>query len=149
MRQAEYYWISHRRAEHLPHSPATVPRGAKNLLPDHYSSEIAPRPRAEGFDVAVLRYRAWFELCPGVRGMCMDKMNQDGMLPIRAGASLIVNLNNSPLFAESVFIRRIVHRFPRKKRICSRYRRSMRICSISSMRRVVRWPALPANVSAA
>ncbi len=113
MRQAEYYWISHGHPDHLqPPSLATLPRGAKILLPDHYNSEIAPGLRADGFDVTVLRYRAWFELSPGVRVMCMDNPNQDGILLIQAGASLIVNLHDLPWSGESGVIRR---RFPRDK----------------------------------
>ena len=113
MRQAEYYWISHWHPDHLqPPSLATLPRGAKILLPDHYSSEIAPGLRADGFDVTVLSYRAWFELFPGVRVMCMDNPNQDGILLIQAGASLIVNLHDLPWSGESGVTRR---RFPLEK----------------------------------
>lgn len=76
MKRAEYYWISHGHPDHLhPDSLATLARGKKVLLPDHYSSEIADLLRADGFDVTILRYREWFVLSPGVRVMCIDNMN--------------------------------------------------------------------------
>ena len=54
-------------------------------------------------------------LSDGVRVMCIDNMNQDGILLIEAGDSLIVNLNDSPLCGEGRFIRSIVRRFARAR----------------------------------
>jgi hypothetical protein len=116
MRQAEFYWISHGHPDHLHHdSLATLPRGKKILLPDHYSPEIADSLHSEGFDVTILKYRQWFPLTPTVRVMCIDNMNQDGVLVIEAGDSLLVNLNDSPLCGETKFIRRIVGQHAREK----------------------------------
>jgi hypothetical protein len=116
MRQAEYYWISHGHPDHLHHdSLATLPRGKKILLPDHYNSEIADGLRSDGFDVTILQYRRWFPLSPGVRVMCIDNMNQDGILLIEAGDSLLLNLNDSPLCGETAFLRRIVRQHKRER----------------------------------
>jgi hypothetical protein len=116
MKQAEYYWISHGHPDHLHHdSLATLPRGKKMLLPDHYSSDIADGLRADGFDVTILRYRQWYPLSPGVRVMCIDNMNQDGILLIEAGDSLLVDLNDSPLCGEGRFVRSLVRRYKRSK----------------------------------
>jgi hypothetical protein len=54
-------------------------------------------------------------LSDGVRIMCIDNMNQDGILLIEAGDSLIVNLNDSPLCGETGFIRSVVRRYDRAK----------------------------------
>lgn len=116
MRAAEYYWISHGHPDHLHHdSLATLPRGAKMLLPDHYHPEIADSLRGAGFAVTILQYRQWMRLSDGIRVMCIDNMNQDGVLLIEAGDSLIVNLNDSPLCGEARFIRRLVGRYDRAK----------------------------------
>jgi hypothetical protein len=115
MRRAEYFWISHGHPDHLHHdSLASLPRGKKILLPDHYSPEIADSLRAEGFEVTILKYRQWFALTPTVRVMCIDNMNQDGILLIQAGDSLILDLNDSPLCGETPFIRRIVRQHKRE-----------------------------------
>lgn len=116
MKQADFYWISHGHPDHLhPESLAALPRGKKILLPDHYSSEIADTLRGDGFDVTILKYREWFRLSPGVRVMCLDNMNQDGILLIEAGDSLLVNLNDSPLSGEASFIRKCIKRYQREK----------------------------------
>ncbi len=116
MKQAEYYWISHGHPDHLhPDSLASLPRGKKLLLPDHYSLEIANGLRDDGFDVTILPYREWFPLSAGVRVMCIDNMNQDGILVIEAGDSLLVDLNDSPLCGEARFIRDLVRRHDKAK----------------------------------
>ncbi len=116
VKQAEYYWISHGHPDHLHHdSLAALSRGKKMLLPDHYSPEIADALRADGFDVTILKYREWFALSSGVRVMCIDNMNQDGILLIQAGDSLLVNLNDSPLCGETSFIRNLVRQHDRSR----------------------------------
>jgi hypothetical protein len=116
MRQADYYWISHGHPDHLHHdSLATLPRGARILLPDHYHGEIADSLREAGFAVTILAYRQWMRLSDSVRVMCMDNLNQDAILLIEAGDSLIVNLNDSPLCGETGFIRRLVRQYDRRK----------------------------------
>lgn len=116
MKQAEYFWISHGHPDHLHQdSLATLPRGKKILLPDHYSSEIADALRADGFDVTILKYRQWYPLSPGVRVMCIDNINQDGVLLIEAGDSLLVDLNDSPLCGEGGFIRKLVRNYQKDK----------------------------------
>jgi hypothetical protein len=116
MKQAEYYWISHGHPDHLHlDSLAALPKGKKILLPDHYSSEIADHLRSEGFDVTILKYREWLRLSPGVRVMCIDNMNQDGVLLIEAGDSLLVDLNDSPLCGETRFIRKLVRQYKKEK----------------------------------
>jgi len=116
MRQAEYYWISHGHPDHLHHdSLASLPKGKKLLLPDHYSPEIANAMRDDGFEVTILPYRQWLRISPGIRVMCIDNMNQDGVLLIEAGGSLLVDLNDSPLCGEATFIRRVIKNYPREK----------------------------------
>ena len=47
--------------------------------------------------------------------LCLDNENQDAILLIEAGDSLVVDLNNLPLCGDRTFIRDIVKRFDRKK----------------------------------
>ena len=47
--------------------------------------------------------------------MCLDNINQDSILLIRAGDSLLINLNDSPLCGESGFIKDIVRRHENDK----------------------------------
>ncbi len=117
MKQAEYFWISHGHPDHLHQdSLATLPRGKKILLPDHYSSEIADALRADGFDVTILKYRQW---CPpftrGQGHVYRQYRIQDGVLLIEAGDSLLVDLNDSPLCGEGGFIRKLVRNYQKDK----------------------------------
>ncbi len=109
IRQADYIWISHGHPDHLhEESLRLLPPGKKILLPDHYSGEIAEFLSGMGFDVRVLPYRTWHTLSPTVRVLCMDNINQDAILVIEAGDSLVINLNDSPLCGELGFLQRLV-----------------------------------------
>ena len=113
---SEYVWISHGHPDHF-HVPslAMLRPDQKILLPDHYSSDIRDYLERRGFAVEVLPYRGWKRLAPGVRVLCLDNENQDAILLIEAGDSLIVDLNDSPLCGERRFIRDIVGKYDRKR----------------------------------
>jgi hypothetical protein len=118
---AEYIWISHGHPDHLhPESLQLLPRGKKILLPDHYRCEIRDSLLELGFDVTVLPYRQWRQLSPRLRCLCLDNENQDGVLIVEAGDSLVVNLNDSPLCGEEGFIRGLVRRYDRSKTYLAR-----------------------------
>ncbi len=116
MQTAEYLWFSHGHPDHL-HAPSLplLSRRQKVLLPDHYLPDIAAWLREEGFEVEILHYRQWRQLTPTLRCMCIDNENQDAILIVEMGSSLIVNLNDSPLFGEKQFIRRLVRQYDRQK----------------------------------
>ncbi len=108
---AKYIWISHGHPDHLHiESLALLRRNQKILIPDHYSSGIYDFLSAQGFSVQILKYRHWQQLTPNFRCLCLDNPNQDAILIVEAGDSLIVNKNDSPLCGESRFIRRLVRR---------------------------------------
>jgi hypothetical protein len=113
---AEYIWISHGHPDHF-HIPslASLPRGKKILLPDHYAPDIWNFLVGQGFDVEIMPYRTWRQLSPGVRCLCLDNENQDAILIVEAGDSLMVNLNDSPLCGDAGFIRSLVARHDRAK----------------------------------
>lgn len=113
---ADYIWISHGHPDHFHiQSLSLLPRGKKILLPDHYAPDIAKFLIQQGFAVEVMPYRTWKTLSPGLRCMCLDNENQDAILLIEAGDSLVVNLNDSPLCGDEGFIRDIVRGYPRAK----------------------------------
>jgi hypothetical protein len=116
VKAAEFIWISHGHPDHF-HIPslALLPRGKKILLPDHYAKDIHDFLVGQGFDVEIMRYRQWRQLTPSIRCLCLDNENQDAILLIEAGDSLVVNLNDSPLCGDAGFIRRQVARFDRAK----------------------------------
>ena len=110
VQRSRYVWLSHGHPDHLhPDSLALLSRrDTKILLPDHYDDEIARTLRGEDFDVTVLQYKRWTRLSPDVEVLCIDNENQDGVLVVRAGDALLLNLNDSPLCGEGEFLRRLV-----------------------------------------
>jgi hypothetical protein len=113
---AEYLWISHGHPDHLhPDSLAQIPKDKIVLLPDHYHHEIREFIASMGFKVEVLPYRKWRQLSPRIRVMCLDNENQDGILIVEAGDSLVLDLNDSPLCGEQRFLRRLIGRYDRAK----------------------------------
>ncbi len=110
---SEYLWISHGHPDHLHHESLDLMKpGQKVLLPDHYHDEIAVTLRERGFVVTVLPYRKWLRLSPEVEVLCIDNINQDGVLVIRAGGALLVNINDSPIDGEIRFLRGLVRSHP-------------------------------------
>ena len=113
---SEYIWISHGHPDHF-HIPslALLRPEQKILLPDHYHPGIKDYLDAHGFMVEVLPYRAWRQLSPGIRVLCLDNENQDAILAIEAGDSLVVDLNDSPLCGERRFLRGLVGKYDRAR----------------------------------
>jgi hypothetical protein len=110
---SEYLWISHGHPDHLHHESLDLMKpGQKVLLPDHYHDEIAVSLRERGFEVTVLPYRQWVRLSPEVEVLCIDNINQDGVLVIRAGGALLLNINDSPIAGEVGFLRGLVRNHP-------------------------------------
>ena len=72
VRASEYIWISHGHPDHF-HVPslALLRPEQKILLPDHYSSDIKDYLVKRGFAVEVMPYRAWKQLSPGIRALCL------------------------------------------------------------------------------
>lgn len=116
MEAAPFIWISHGHPDHLhPESLAQLPKDKTILLPDHYHPEIRDSIAAMGFKVEVMPYRQWRQISPNVRCLCLDNENQDGILIVEAGDSLVVDLNDSPLCGEARFIRHLISHYDRAK----------------------------------
>jgi hypothetical protein len=113
---SEYIWISHGHPDHF-HVPSLslLRPDQKILLPDHYSTDIKDYLARRGFSVQVMPYRVWKQLSPGIRVLCLDNENQDAILLIEAGDSLVVDLNDSPLCGDQRFIRDLVRKYDKKR----------------------------------
>ena len=111
---SKFIWISHGHPDHLhPESLELVPRnpGPRILLPNHYSSEIQELLESLGFSVQVLKFKQWTRLTPTLRVMCLEDMNQDAMLIIEAGDTLIIDKNDAPTYGEERFLRKLVSQY--------------------------------------
>jgi hypothetical protein len=107
--RAPFLWISHGHPDHLhPESLALLPRTQRVLLPDHYHREMREYLAGLGFPVTVLPFKRWTRLTDDVRVLCLDNENQDAMLVIEAGDAVLVDANDSPMYGEGPFLRRLV-----------------------------------------
>ena len=113
VQQSTYIWISHGHPDHLHHeSLKLIPRTVKLLIPDHYDREIFDFLSGMGFSVEILKYRTWRRLHPELEVLCIDNENQDAILVARFGNALILNLNDSPLYGDGPFLRKLVRQHP-------------------------------------
>ncbi len=108
-----YAWISHGHPDHL-HLPSIArlqPATQKVLLPAHYHDDIPRYFREAGFEVIVLTYRRWHDLGGGIRVQCLEHANQDAILLVEIGGTLLVNGNDCPLYGEIPYLRSLIQRY--------------------------------------
>lgn len=110
---APYAWFSHGHPDHMHmESIALLPRDTIILVGAHYDTEIRDVFIAQGFrDVRVCPDKQWLRLSDTVRIMSVCNINQDTILAIEAGDTLILNQNDSPMFGEDPFFRDLVRRY--------------------------------------
>jgi hypothetical protein len=113
---SEFIWISHGHPDHLHQDSLRLLHKSQHLLiPNFYSKDIHTYLCNEGFDVTVMPYKTWIVLGNELRIMSIDNNNQDAILVIEAGDSLLINQNDSPLSGEGSFLRRLVRDHPNRK----------------------------------
>jgi hypothetical protein len=79
---------------------------------------VARDLRELGFNVRVLPDRTWVALSDRVRVLCIADYNQDGILLVDVGGTLIVNLNDANDCGWARALRSEVARFPKSYLLC-------------------------------
>ncbi len=107
---APFVWFSHGHPDHLHlESVCCLTRDVTILIGDHYTSVIRDFLISQGFkNVVVCPDKTWISLSKDVRILCISNMNQDTILVIAAGDTVIINQNDAPLLGEGPFLRKIV-----------------------------------------
>jgi hypothetical protein len=113
-----YVWISHAHPDHLSAESLELLRRATVLLPDHVGGRVARDLTELGFKVRVLPDRTWVSLSERVRVFCIADYNQDGILLVDVGGTLIVNLNDANDCGWGRALRAEVARFPKSFLLC-------------------------------
>lgn len=88
-------WVSHGHPDHLSGASLALVKDKTILLPDHVGGRIEKDLSREGFRTRVLPEREWVSLSPRVSVMCITDYNQDAILLVKIGDSLVVNLNDA------------------------------------------------------
>ncbi|MGH6970194.1 MAG: MBL fold metallo-hydrolase, partial [Caulobacteraceae bacterium] len=93
--RSKFVWLSHGHPDHLDAASLRPLSGRRMLLPDHVGGRILNDLRGEGYDVETMPDRAWVQLSPHIRAMCVSDYYQDAILLIDVGGRLFVNLNDA------------------------------------------------------
>lgn len=104
--KAESIWISHGHPDHLHMESLALLRTKKILLPDHSGKRIKDFLESEGYDVAVLTDRKWYQLSERVKICSVSDWNQDGILLVDLDGTLVVNLNDASDRSWGYFVKR-------------------------------------------
>jgi len=111
IRHAEYHWFSHGHPDHLNIASLPALTSGQFLLSDPYGSRIQRDLAAAGYSVRVLPDREWVRLSKGIRVYSVANRNQDSRLLIDVNGRLVINLNDSSDYGESIRVQRIAKHF--------------------------------------
>lgn len=107
----EYVWISHGHPDHLSIPSLNLLKDKKILLADHVGGRIANDLKGLGFNVMVIKDRVWTNLSPRINVVCISDYNQDSLLLVDVGGSLLVNLNDMTARGWGPFVQRTVRQY--------------------------------------
>jgi hypothetical protein len=107
IRRARFHWFSHGHPDHLNIESLPLLGGGQILLSDHHGGRIKRDLEGMGHRVRILPDRQWTQLSQRIKVYSIANVNQDSILLIDVGGTLIVNTNDSPDYGASVHVRRI------------------------------------------
>lgn len=113
IKRCPFVWFSHGHPDHLNAGSLPLFRGKTILLPDHHGGRIRQDLEREGYRVRVLEDRVWVRLSDRVRVLCVPDYNQDAILLVDVGGTLVVDLNDANDRGWGTFVRRTVKQFER------------------------------------
>ncbi len=116
--RCSYVWLSHGHPDHLSFESLELLRDKTLLLPDHYGARIAEGLREAGFKVEVLPDAKWIELSDRCRVMCVSDYNQDSVLMVDIGGTLVVNANDAADRGGGDLLRRTAAQFENSFLLC-------------------------------
>ena len=111
IKRAKYHWFSHGHPDHLNVASLPMLSGGQFLLSDHYGTRVQRDLEAMGYKVRVLKDHEWVQLSPRIKVYSIANKNQDSILLIDVGGTLIVNTNDSPDYGAAWHVRRIAKNY--------------------------------------
>jgi hypothetical protein len=111
IKSSQYVWISHGHPDHLSSRSLDLLRDKKFLIPDHVGGRILEGLRWRGFDVTVLNDRRWYPISDRIRILCIADYNQDAILLVDIGGSLIVNFNDASDHGWGSFVKQTIRKY--------------------------------------
>lgn len=111
---SRYVWFSHGHPDHLNVESLARLTGQEFLLPDHVGGRIAHDFKNAGLKYQILPDRKWIRLSPRLEVMCLSDYYQDGILLIRMGQTLLLNVNDTSPRGHAGFVQQIAKQFDRR-----------------------------------
>ncbi|MGH2569459.1 MAG: MBL fold metallo-hydrolase, partial [Bacteroidota bacterium] len=111
IKACKYIWISHGHPDHLSPESLALLKDKIILLPNHVGERIAIDLRGLGYKVMILRDGQWTSLAPRLQVLCIATYNQDGILLVDVGGTLIVNLNDGKPLGWGSFVKGIIKQY--------------------------------------
>ena len=111
IQQCKYIWVSHGHPDHLSLASLGPLKDKIILMPDHVGGRIASDLRGLGYKVTILRDGQWNTLSPRLHILCIATYNQDGILLVDIGGTLIVNLNDGTPLGWASFVKGIIRKY--------------------------------------
>jgi L-ascorbate metabolism protein UlaG (beta-lactamase superfamily) len=111
IKRCKYIWISHGHPDHLSLESLALLKGKTILLPNHVGGRIAKDLNRLGYNVMILKDGRWTNLSPRLHVLCIANYNQDGILLVDIGGTLIVNLNDGTPLGWASFVKGIIRKY--------------------------------------
>jgi hypothetical protein len=111
IRRARFHWFSHGHPDHLNAESLPLLTAGQFLLADHRGGRIKRDLEAMGHKVRVLKDKEWVQLSDRIKVQTIANVNQDSILLVDVGGTLIVNTNDSPDFGASFYVRRLARNY--------------------------------------
>lgn len=109
--RAKFHWFSHGHPDHLNVESLPALSGGQFLLSDHFGGRIRRDVEGLGYNVCLLKDWQWMQLSDRIRICSAANHNQDSILLIEIGKTLVINANDSPDYGASMHIRRIAKNY--------------------------------------
>ncbi len=106
-----YAWFSHGHPDHLNAESMPLVRGKTILLADHVGGRVAGDLADRGLNVRILPDRSWQPLSDRIRVLSIADYNQDSILLIDVGGTLVVDLNDASNTGWGRFVKNEVARY--------------------------------------
>src|SRR5580765_700833 len=111
IKRAKYHWFSHGHPDHLNVASLPALSAGQILLSDHYGGRIRRDLEDLGHRVQILKDRQWVQLSDRIKVYSIANKNQDSILLIDVGGTLVIDTNDSPDFGASWHVSRIAKHY--------------------------------------
>lgn len=112
IKACKYHFLSHGHPDHLNVESLPDLTAGTLLLAEHRGGRIHRDLVAMGYTVQILPTKEWVRLSPRIQVMALPNVNQDSVLLIDIGGTIVIDANDSPFSMWQRTINRIASKAP-------------------------------------